>query len=179
MNKKRTHTCGDLRPVHFGQSVTLMGWVDRRRDHGSLIFIDLRDRYGVTQVRIDPDTPCYEQAKQLRTEYVIAITGSVEPRPDGMVNTKLMTGGVEVAAKELEVLSKAKTTPFMISGEANANEDLRLKYRYLDLRRPEMQHNLMIRHQAYQIVRSYFTNHHFLEIETPVLMRSTLAGARA
>jgi aspartyl-tRNA synthetase len=155
-----------------------MGWVDRRRDHGSLIFLDLRDRYGVTQVRIDPDSSCYEAAKQVRGEYVLAITGVVESRPEGMINLKLATGAVEIAATELEVLNTARTTPFMISGEGSVNEDLRLKYRYLDLRRPEMQRNMLIRHETYQIVRRYFNEHGFVEIETPILMRSTPEGAR-
>jgi len=178
MKNKRTHTCGDLRPAHLGHTVTLMGWVDRRRDHGSLIFLDLRDRYGITQVRIDPDSPGYETAKQLRGEYVIAVTGVVEPRPEGMVNARLATGAVEVAAVEIELLNVARTPPFMISGESIANEDLRLKYRYLDLRRPEMQRSMLIRHQSYQIVRSYFAGKGFVEIETPILMRSTPEGAR-
>jgi len=178
MKKKRTHTCGDLRPAHLGHTVTLMGWVDRRRDHGSLIFLDLRDRYGITQVRIDPDAPCYESAKQLRGEYVIAVSGVVEPRPEGMVNARMATGAVEMAAAEIELLNVARTPPFMISGEIIANEDLRLKYRYLDLRRPEMQRNMLIRHQSYQIVRSYFASKGFVEIETPILMRSTPEGAR-
>jgi len=155
-----------------------MGWVDRRRDHGSLIFLDLRDRYGVTQVRIDPDAACYEAAKQVRNEYVLAIRGLVELRPEGMVNPRLDTGAVEVAACDLEVLNTARTTPFMISGEGSVNEDLRLKYRYLDLRRPEMQRNLLIRHRTAQIVRSYFSQHDFIEIETPILMKSTPEGAR-
>ncbi len=178
MDKKRTHTCGDLRTSQLGQPVTLMGWVDRRRDHGSLIFLDLRDRYGVTQVRIDPDAACYELAKQVRSEYVIAVSGMVEKRPEGMVNPKLATGEVELSAAALEVLNSARTTPFMISGEGTITEDLRLKYRYLDLRRPEMQRNMLIRNRTYQIVRSYFAANQFVEVETPYLMRSSPEGAR-
>ncbi len=178
MQKKRTHTCGDLNLSALGQTAILMGWVDRRRDHGSLIFIDLRDRYGVTQVRIDPDTPCYEAAKNLRGEFVVSITGTVEARPEGMVNSKLNTGAIELAAAELEILNSAKTVPFMITGDTIANEDLRLKYRYLDLRRPEMQRNLLIRNKCYQLVRNYFEAHQFVEVETPCLMRSTPEGAR-
>lgn len=178
MQKKRTHTCGDLNKSALGQEATLMGWVDRRRDHGSLIFIDLRDRYGVTQVRIDPDAACYETAKNLRGEYVVAVTGVVQARPDGMVNSKLHTGEIELAAVGMEILNAARTTPFMISGETVASEDLRLKYRYLDLRRPEMQRNLLIRSQCYQLVRSYFEEQRFVEVETPYLMRSTPEGAR-
>jgi len=158
--------------------VTLMGWVDRRRDHGSLIFLDLRDRYGITQVRIDPDAPCYEAAKQVRSEYVLAVNGEVVSRPEGMVNPRLATGAIEIAASALEVLNTARTTPFMISGEGSVTEDLRLKYRYLDLRRPEMQRNMLIRHRTAQIVRSYFSGHDFVEIETPILMKSTPEGAR-
>ncbi len=178
MMNQRTHTCGALRSAQLGETVTLMGWVDRRRDHGSLIFLDLRDRYGITQVRIDPAAPCYEAARLVRNEYVLAISGRVEPRPEGMVNPRLATGAVEIAATSLEVLNTARTTPFMINGEGTITEDLRLKYRYLDLRRPEMQRNLLIRHRTAQIVRRYFSAHDFIEIETPILMKSTPEGAR-
>ena len=178
MEKKRTHTCGDLRAVDLGKTVILMGWVDRRRDHGSLIFLDLRDRYGVTQVRVDPESGSYELAKQIRGEYVVAVRGEVAARPEGMINGRLQTGEIEVAATEIEILNTARTTPFMISSDAAVSEDLRLKYRYLDLRRPEMQRNMLIRHQTYQIVRNYFSSHAFVEIETPILMRSTPEGAR-
>jgi aspartyl-tRNA synthetase len=178
MQWKRTHTCGELRKNFENQTVVIMGWVDRRRDHGGLIFIDLRDRYGVTQIRIDPDSKAYEEAKSLRGEYVVAFKGKVELRPDGMVNSKLLTGEVELVAEEVEILNSAKTPPFPISGETNVSEDLRLKYRYLDLRRPEMQNNLMIRHRVGQIVRNYLAAKQFLEVETPMLSKSTPEGAR-
>lgn len=178
MQWKRTHTCGELRQNSEKQTVVIMGWVDRRRDHGGLIFIDLRDRYGITQVRIDPESKAYEEAKTLRSEYVTAFKGQVVLRPEGMCNDKLATGAIEVVAQEVEILNNAKTPPFPISGEANVAEDLRLKYRYLDLRRPEMQRNLMIRHHAAQIARNYLTQQRFIEIETPILSKSTPEGAR-
>ncbi len=178
MRWKRTHTCGELRKERHDESVVLMGWVDRRRDHGSLIFIDLRDRYGITQIRIDPDSPAYEEGKSLRSEYVVAVKGRVTLRPEGMINSKLLTGDVELAADEIEILNTAKTPPFPMSGESNVSEDLRLKYRYLDLRRPDMQHHLLIRHQVAQIARRYLSSRNFLEIETPFLMKSTPEGAR-
>ena len=175
---KRTHTCGELRKEHSNQDVTLMGWVDRRRDHGGLIFIDLRDRYGITQVRIDPASPAYEEAKKLRSEFVVAFKGKVESRPEGMVNPKLATGEIELVAQDIQVLNTAKTPPFQISGDVTASEDLRLKYRYLDLRRPEMQNNILLRHRMSQEVRKYFSAQQFVEIETPFLMKSTPEGAR-
>lgn len=178
MQWKRTHTCGELRKEAKKQTVVIMGWVDRRRDHGGLIFIDLRDRYGVTQVRIDPESKAYEEAKTLRGEYVAAFLGQVTLRPEGMCNEKLATGAIEVVAQEVEVLNTAKTPPFPISNETNVSEDLRLKYRYLDLRRPEMQRNLMIRHRTAQIARNYLTQQRFIEIETPILSKSTPEGAR-
>jgi len=178
MGWKRTHTCGQLSAAEKGQTVVLNGWVDRRRDHGSLIFLDLRDRYGVTQVRIDPDSAAYESAKQLRGEYVVAVEGVVENRPEGMINARLQTGAIEVVGCRIEVLNTSRTTPFTISGESNVSEDLRLKYRYLDLRRPEMQRAMVIRHQTAQLVRNYFSERQFLEIETPYLMKSTPEGAR-
>ncbi len=178
MNWKRTHTCGELNRQHHGKKIVLNGWVDRRRDHGSLVFLDLRDRYGITQIRIDPDSACYNDAKQLRSEYVVAVEGVVELRPTGMINPKIQTGEIEVRATGLLVLNTSKTPPFLISGDQIAAEDLRLKYRYLDLRRPEMQRNLLIRHKMYQIVRNYFSNREFVEIETPFLMKSTPEGAR-
>ncbi len=178
MRWKRTHTCGELRKERHDETVVLMGWVDRRRDHGSLIFIDLRDRYGITQIRIDPDSTAYEDGKSLRSEYVVAVKGRVTLRPEGMINTRLQTGHIELVADEIEILNTAKTPPFPMSGESNVSEDLRLKYRYLDLRRPEMQHHLLIRHQVAQIARSYLSTRHFVEIETPFLMKSTPEGAR-
>jgi len=176
---KRSHTCGALRPEHQGTVVTLMGWVDSWRDHGGVLFIDLRDRYGKTQVIFSPDNPqVHALAQGLRSEFVIAVRGTVARRPAGMSNPNLATGEIEVRAQELKILNPAKTPPFAIDDRTEAAEDLRLKYRYLDLRRPEMQRNLIIRHQLAQLVRRYFDRHDFLEIETPMLMKSTPEGAR-
>lgn len=177
---KRTHTCGELQNEHIGQKVTLMGWVHKRRDHGGLIFIDLRDRYGITQIVFDPlhGKKIMDLAKQLRSEFVIAIKGSVKMRPEGMYNPKLATGEIEIEATELTILNKAKTPPFEISDRIDVSEETRLRYRYLDLRRPVMQKNLMFRHKLYQITRNFFNNQGFIEIETPFLMKSTPEGAR-
>jgi aspartyl-tRNA synthetase len=159
--------------------VTLMGWVDSWRDHGGIFFVDLRDRYGKTQIVFNPDdSETYQKAKALRGEFVIAVRGEVAIRPSGMMNKTIITGEIEVVAKQLKVLNPAKVTPFEISDRIEAAEDLRLKYRYLDLRRSEMQRNVQIRHQMYQITRQYLDRHGFLEIETPMLMRSTPEGAR-
>ena len=178
--KKRTYTCGELRPPHIGQTVTLTGWVDTRRDLGGVIFIDLRDRYGKTQVVFNPQThqEAHEQAKDLRSEFVISVTGKVEKRPAGTDNPKIATGEIDVLVSELTILNKAETPPFAIEDGIDTNEDLRLKFRYLDLRRPEMQERLLFRHKLYQITRKYFDEHNFVEIETPVLMKSTPEGAR-
>lgn len=177
---KRTHTCGDLRKEHVGQTVTLTGWVDVRRNLGGMVFIDLRDRYGKTQVVFSPqvNTETYAAAQTLRSEFVISVTGTVQPRPAGGENTELKTGAIDIAGSKLTILSKAETPPFAITDDLHIAEDLRLKYRYLDLRRPGMQRNLAVRHVAYQITRSYFDRNGFLEIETPVLMKSTPEGAR-
>jgi aspartyl-tRNA synthetase len=156
-----------------------MGWVDSWRDHGGVFFVDLRDRYGKTQIVFNPDADeMYQKAKELRSEYVIAVRGEVTLRPPGMVNKNIATGEIEVVAKELKLLNAAKVTPFEISDHVDAAEELRLKYRYLDLRRSEMQRNLLIRHRLYQLTRQYLDGHGFVEIETPMLMRSTPEGAR-
>lgn len=178
--KKRTHTCGELRSSHIGQTVTLTGWVDVRRDLGGVIFIDLRDRYGKTQVVFNPQhhEAVHTLAKELRSEFVISVTGKVEKRPDGTENSNLETGDIDVLGLELSILNKAETTPFAIADNIETNEDLRLKYRYLDLRREPLQNNLMLRHKMYQITRRYFDEHNFIEVETPVLMKSTPEGAR-
>jgi len=178
MKWKRTHNCGSLTAKNVNQNVVLMGWVATRRDHGGIIFIDLRDRWGLTQINIRPESAVYEDAKKLRNEWVVAFKGVVEPRPDGMVNTNLATGEVEVLAAEMHVLNSAETPPFNIVGENVASEDIRLKYRYLDLRREEMQASLILRHKVAQLVRNYFSENDFLEIETPFLMKSTPEGAR-
>ncbi len=176
---KRTHTCGELSAKNIGEEATLCGWVDRNRDHGGVIFIDLRDRYGLTQIVFNPeDGEIYQQAKALRGEFVIAIKGQVESRPEGMINKNLATGEIDVHAQELRILNEAQTPPFEILDRIDVSEDLRLKYRYLDLRRPAMQKNILLRHQVYQIVRRYFDENGFVEVETPILMRSTPEGAR-
>jgi aspartyl-tRNA synthetase len=178
MKWKRTHNCGALSHKDIDTNVTVMGWVATRRDHGGIIFIDLRDRWGITQINIRPESAAYEEAKKLRNEWVVAFKGNVESRPDGMINSNLATGEIEVLAEDMEVLNSAQTPPFNVVGENVASEDIRLKYRYLDLRRPEMQSYMIMRHKTAQIVRSYFTGNDFLEIETPFLMKSTPEGAR-
>ncbi len=176
---KRTHTCGDLRAADAGQEVVLAGWAYRRRDHGTIIFIDLRDRYGVTQVVITPDTPeAHEAAQRVRSEFVLAVRGLVRRRPTGMENASLLTGEVEVVASELVVENPAKPLPFEIRDDLEANEFARLKYRYLDLRRPRLQRNIILRHRAVKLMRDYMDAHNFLEIETPILTKSTPEGAR-
>ncbi len=177
---KRTHTCGELRAADVGKKVTLTGWVDKRRNLGGLIFIDLRDRHGVTQIAFEPDRSgaCYEVAKSLRSEFVISTTGSVVRRPEGGANLSMPTGEIDVEAIDLVVLNKAETPPFPIEDSIDVTEDMRLKYRYLDLRRPSVQKNLLTRHRFYQVARAYFDKNHFIEIETPILMKSTPEGAR-
>ncbi len=177
---KRTHTCGELRTADIGKTVTLNGWVDVRRDLGGVIFIDIRDRYGKTQVVFYPqhDAAAHAAAKQLRSEFVVSVTGTVERRPDGTSNPELATGEIDLRAGELAILSEAEPPPFPVNDETEAGEDLRLKYRYIDLRRPALQKTLMFRHRMYQITHSYFDGHGFIEIETPVLMKSTPEGAR-
>ncbi|HOJ37285.1 MAG TPA: aspartate--tRNA ligase [Ignavibacteriales bacterium] len=172
--KSRTHTCGELTLKNVGEKVVLNGWVQTRRDLGGLIFIWLRDRYGITQVVFEN----IENAKELRSEYVVSIEGIVRKRPEGQENKKLITGDIEVLCENLVILNPAQTPPFPIEDELDVNEELRLKYRYLDLRRPKMQRNLLLRHKIAQITRNYFDKNNFVEIETPVLMKSTPEGAR-
>jgi len=178
--KKRTHTCGELRETHIGQTVTLNGWVDSRRDLGGVIFIDLRDRYGITQIVFEPsyNAIAHEEAKDLRSEWVISVSGKVRRRPDGTENPNLETGLIDVMIDEVTILNKAQVPPFPIEDEIDTNEEIRLRYRYLDLRRKRMQRNLILRHKMYQITRKYFDENNFLEIETPFLMKSTPEGAR-
>ena len=178
--KSRTHTCGELSQEQVDLTVTLCGWVDRRRDHGSLIFIDLRDIYGITQIVFDPseNEDVYNKVKELKPEYVVSITGLVRNRPEGMVNKDMATGEIEVVARSFKILNKAKTPPFLIVNQVDASEELRLRYRYLDIRRPEMQKNLILRHKTAQVARRYLDSQGFFEIETPFLMRSTPEGAR-
>lgn len=177
---KRTHTCGVLNESNENDEVILMGWVHRRRDHGKLIFIDLRDRYGITQIVFDPrvDSEAYQKAKDLRGEFVIAIKGLVERRPEDLVNPNLATGKIEVSVIGLKILNPAKTPPFGIDDNKSTSEELRLKYRYLDLRSSFMKNNLLLRAKSYEAVRSFFNSHDFVEVETPSLMRSTPEGAR-
>ncbi|MCA9211932.1 MAG: aspartate--tRNA ligase [Planctomycetales bacterium] len=175
----RSHTCGQLRASNQDETVTLCGWVDSYRDHGGTIFVDLRDRYGKSQVVFGPETKeILEQAKSLRNEDVIKVEGLVAPRPEGTVNPKLDTGEIEVRAASLELLNKCKQPPFVPSQQELPGEDLRLRHRYLDLRRPAMQETLMLRSRIIKAMRDYFEEHNFIDVETPVLGRSTPEGAR-
>ena len=176
---KRTHHCGELRPEHVGQTVTLMGWVNSYRDHGSLLFVHLRDRAGITQVVFDEerDAELLARARQARSEFVLAVTGTCIARDEKNFNPNMTTGEIEVLATELKVLNDAQTPPFEIDN-CRAAEDLRLKYRYLDLRRPEMQHNFRMRHQLALATRRVLDAQGFYEIETPILTKSTPEGAR-
>src|SRR5215470_17110517 len=181
-NLERTHSCGQLRAQDIGKQVVLMGWVAKRRDFGDLTFVDLRDRDGITQVVFNAkdSTQAHAKAKDIRGEYVIAVTGEVVARDQNTRNPKIATGDVEVHARELLVLNDARTPPFQLdaSGEALASEDLRLKYRYLDLRRPQLQANLRLRHRTLSEIRAYMSEQGFTEIETPILIKSTPEGAR-
>lgn len=176
----RTHTCGQLRPSHLDQEVTLCGWVDSTRDHGGAVFVDLRDRYGKVQVVFAPEggKSLVDEASRLRSEDVIRVTGRVAARPEGTVNPKLATGEIEVRCRQLEVLNKSKTPPFTPSQTDLPAEDLRLRYRYLDLRREPMQRTLLLRNRIIKIMRDYFDEHGFIDVETPILGRSTPEGAR-
>ncbi|MFN3454774.1 MAG: aspartate--tRNA ligase, partial [Pseudobdellovibrio sp.] len=174
---KRTDYCGHLNSKNVGQKVVLMGWVNTRRDHGSLVFIDLRDREGLIQVVLDPNKADTASAKEFRGEYVVAIEGIVRSRPDGMKNAKIQTGEIEVEATRCEVLNQAVTPPFQVDDQ-NVNEVLRLKHRYLDLRSPRLQHNLITRHKVARLVREFLSSHNFIEVETPILFKSTPEGAR-
>lgn len=177
----RTHTCGQLGASAVGKTVTLCGWVDSYRDHGGGLFIDLRDRYGLTQVVFNPpDTPSetIEASKNLRAEYVVKVTGKIAMRPEGMANAKLLTGAIELRATEFELLNESLTPPVSPNGQEVPGEDLRLKYRYLDLRRPAMQRTMFLRNAMIKSMRDYFSEHDFIDVETPVLGRSTPEGAR-
>ena len=178
---KRTHTCGELTAKDDGKQVILTGWVGSRRDLGGLIFLGLRDRFGVTQIVVNPQSApkdVCDLAGSLRFEYVIAVEGAVAKRPEGQINKAMKTGEIEVNVNRLEILNTAKTPPFLIEDEVDASEDVRLKYRYLDLRRPKLQKSLWVRHHSAQIVRRYLSENGFLEVETPVLTKSTPEGAR-
>lgn len=174
---KRTHYCGSLNKSHEGQKVVLMGWVDVRRDHGNLVFIDLRDRDGIVQVVLDPNKPESAASKNLRGEFVLAVEGIVKSRPEGMKNSKIKTGEIEIEATRCEILNESAVPPFQVS-DTNVNEMLRLKYRYLDLRSNRLQNHLMVRHKVAQLVRRFLSENGFLEVETPILYKSTPEGAR-
>jgi aspartyl-tRNA synthetase len=175
---QRTLTCGEMRPDHLDAEVTLLGWVHRVRDLGGVIFIDIRDRHGVSQVVVRDDEALLAQAKRLRPEYVIGVRGLVERRSAETVNAKLATGEVEVLAREFRLLNEARTPPFQIAEDSPVSEDVRLKYRYLDLRRPRLQANIGLRHRVSFAIREYFDQNGFWEIETPILTKSTPEGAR-
>lgn len=177
---RRTNSCGDLTAANVGQEVCLMGWVQYRRDHGGLIFVDLRDRDGLTQVVFSPDIApeAHELAHILRSEYVLAIKGKVRSRPEGMVNKDMPTGKIEVVVKEWKLLNTSKTPPFIIEDRTDAGENLRLQWRYLDLRRPFMQKSLRLRHKLTHAIRQYLYEDGFVEMETPILTKSTPEGAR-
>jgi aspartyl-tRNA synthetase len=176
----KTHNCGELRAEHVGQTVTLAGWVNRRRDMGGVIFIDLRDRYGKTQVVVNSgmSQEAFDTAEQIRGEYVIQVTGAVSRRPAGQENPDLASGEIEVLATAVTILNPSKTPPFLIDRDDNVEESLRLKYRYLDLRRERPQRNLIIRHKAIKFIRDFLDKRDFLEVETPILFKSTPEGAR-
>ena len=177
---KRTHTCGDLTLKQVGENVSLNGWVATSRDHGGLIFVDIRDRYGVTQLTFNEETypEAFESAKRLSMEDVISVKGTVAARQENAVNKDLTTGEIEVSVTEIVVLNEAKPMPFMINDRESANEETRLTYRYLELRTEEMQKNMLLRHKTYQTVRNYLASQNFMEFETPILMRATPEGAR-
>ncbi|MEK6745016.1 MAG: aspartate--tRNA ligase, partial [Nitrospirota bacterium] len=177
---KKTHTCGELNKRELGRQVTLMGWVHTRRDHGGLIFVDLRDREGITQVVFNPEVAAeaHRAAGDVRSEYVIAVTGKVSPRPENTTNPRLPTGEIEMIVSELVILNESKTPPFMIEDETDVAENLRLRYRYLDLRRPSIQKVLMTRHAITKTVRRFLDGNGFIDVETPFLTKSTPEGAR-
>jgi aspartyl-tRNA synthetase len=174
----RTHTCGALRASDVGADVVLLGWVHRVRDLGGVTFIDVRDRAGVSQVVVRENDALMTVAKRLRSEFVVGVSGTVQRRSDDTINPKLATGDVEVLAREIRILNEAKTPPFQISEDAPVSEDVRLRYRYLDLRRTRLQHNIGLRHRVTMAVRRYFDEQGFWEIETPILAKSTPEGAR-
>ena len=177
----KTHTCGELRATHAGQNVTVAGWVHRRRDHGGVIFLDLRDRYGLIQVTINPNLSkeTLDAIANVRMEWVLQVTGMVHNRPAGMENPKMKTGEVEVIAESIKILNPAKTLPFLVSGENDLpDENTRLKYRYLDLRRERMSRNMVLRHKVVKFMRDFLDKHNFIEIETPILFKATPEGAR-
>jgi aspartyl-tRNA synthetase len=177
---KRTHTCSELRDTNIDQEVVLMGWVQHRRDHGGVIFIDLRDKDGITQIVFNPiiSESVHGKAQELRNEYVLGIKGKVSSRPGDMRNPNMETGAIEILVEELKIFSRAKTPAFQIDDRVEASETIRLQYRYLDLRRPKLKKNMLDRHKASMAIRSYLDNNGFIDIETPFLTKSTPEGAR-
>jgi len=178
--RKRTHYCGDVRAADIDKEVVLMGWTHRRRDHGGVIFVDLRDREGLVQIVFNPEISpaAHEEAGRIRSEFVLAIVGKVRRRPEGMENPDLVSGEVEVMVTELEILNESKTPPFSLEEGQEISENVRLKYRYLDLRRPQVQRNLILRSRVATATRNYFQTNGFIEVETPFLTKSTPEGAR-
>jgi aspartyl-tRNA synthetase len=174
----KTHTCGELRPAQAGETVTLAGWVHRQRDHGGVTFLDLRDRYGIVQVVADPAKPEVQVAQDARAEWVLGITGVVRRRPAGAENPNMATGEIEIEATRVEVLNPSKPLPFLINKDEDTEEAVRLKYRYIDLRRERMQKNMILRHHVIKFIRDYLSERGFLEIETPMLFKTTPEGAR-
>jgi aspartyl-tRNA synthetase len=176
----KTHTCGQLDKKHRGETVTLAGWAHRRRDHGNLIFVDLRDRWGITQVVFNPTVSpeAHQVAENIRSEFVVQVVGTVRPRPEGMANPQMPTGDIEVLATSVTILNEAKTPVFYINEEAEIDEALRLKYRYLDLRRQRLQRNIILRSETTRFIRNFMSDREFIEIETPILIKSTPEGAR-
>ena len=174
----RSHRCGEINATHNGQQVTISGWVHRQRDHGGITFLDLRDRYGIVQVVCDPSKPGMELAQDVRSEWVLQITGTVNRRPAGSENPRMATGEIEIEAASLKVMNPAKALPFLINKDEETDEAVRLKYRYLDLRRERMQSNLVLRHKVIKFIRDFLDKHDFLEIETPMLFKTTPEGAR-
>ena len=177
---KRTHRCGELSEAHIGQTVTVMGWVQKNRNKGGLDFVDIRDRSGIIQAVFEEgrtQAALLEKAARLRAEYVVAVVGKVEKR-SGAVNENIATGGIEIIPEELRILSEAETPPFQVEENSRTKEEVRLKYRYLDLRRPDMQRNLLMRSRVATLTRQFLAEEGFLEIETPVLIGSTPEGAR-
>ncbi|MFU8770395.1 MAG: aspartate--tRNA ligase, partial [Desulfotignum sp.] len=179
-NMKRTHFCGELRDTDIGKEVVLMGWVQHRRDHGGVIFVDLRDRDGITQVVFNPlvSETVHEKAQEIRSEYVLGIKGTVSARPSDMINSNMLTGAIEILVAELRIFSRARTPVFLIEDRVEASENIRLQYRYLDLRRPQLKRNILARHKATMAARNYLDQSGFIDIETPFLTKSTPEGAR-